>query len=67
MTRTKQMKDLTGQAFEALAEAEKQKIIDDLEHRREKFRRPTRAELAELELLIKRVAGRPKIGKGTRR
>ena len=66
MKRARQTKDLTGQAFEALTEAEKQKIIDDLEHHREKFRRPTRAELAELEPLIKRAAGRPKIGKGTK-
>jgi hypothetical protein len=66
MKRTKQMKNLTGQAFEALSDAEKQKIIDDLENHREKFRRPTRAELAQLGPVIKRVVGRPKIGRGTR-
>lgn len=65
MKRVRQENALTGQAFEALAEAEKQKIINDLENHREKFRKPTRAELVELEPLVNKV-GRPKVGKGSK-
>lgn len=62
--------ELTGEKFDAMTPAERQKIIDEIERiPPEEFRAmskpPTRAEQRNLDRIAKRL-GRPKIGKGTR-
>ena len=62
--------ELTGEKFDAMSPAERQKIIDEIERiPPEKLwamsKPPTRAEQRKLDRIAKKL-GRPKIGKGTR-
>ncbi|HEX5242641.1 MAG TPA: hypothetical protein VFW23_05200 [Tepidisphaeraceae bacterium] len=62
--------ELTGEKFDAMSPAERQKIIDEIERispekRWGMSKPPTRAERRKLDRIAKKL-GRPKIGNGTR-
>lgn len=70
MKKSRKSDELTGEKFDAMSPAERQKIIDEIERiPPEKLwamsKLPTPAEQRKLDRIAKKL-GRPKIGKGTR-